>query len=165
MSEILDASWKLGLALVLAGLVGVERSIADKPAGIRTLILVGIGSTLFMIVAEKGGLDPGRAAAGVITGVGFLGAGTIIRERGAVHGLTTAASIWAVAGIGIACARGLWFLAIITTVGVLGVLWLMGYLEDYLEGTLEDRKQKREERRNRSALRRKQVKKEGKRTS
>lgn len=143
LSDLLDALWRLGLALVLSAVVGLERSLADKPAGIRTHILVGFGSALFMIVAEFGGLDAGRAAAGVITGIGFLGAGTIIRERGTVRGLTTAASIWVVAGIGMAAARKLWLLAIIATVGVVVVLRGFDLLEKALERLWERRKKEK----------------------
>ncbi|MCK4232669.1 MgtC/SapB family protein [candidate division WOR-3 bacterium] len=141
--DLLDALWRLGLVLVLSAVVGLERSLADKPAGIRTHILVGFGSALFMIVAEFGGLDAGRAAAGVITGIGFLGAGTIIRERGTVRGLTTAASIWVVAGIGMAAARKLWLLAIIATVGVVVVLRGFDLLEKALERLWERRKKEK----------------------
>ncbi|MCK4334750.1 MgtC/SapB family protein [candidate division WOR-3 bacterium] len=143
LSDLLDALWRLGLVLVLSAVVGLERSLADKPAGIRTHILVGFGSALFMIVAEFGGLDAGRAAAGVITGIGFLGAGTIIRERGTVRGLTTAASIWVVAGIGMAAARKLWLLAIIATVGVVVVLRGFDLLEKALERLWERRKKEK----------------------
>jgi putative Mg2+ transporter-C (MgtC) family protein len=143
LGDLLDALWRLGLALVLSAVVGFERSLADKPAGIRTHILVGFGSALFMIVAEFGGLDAGRAAAGVITGIGFLGAGTIIRERGTVRGLTTAASIWVVAGIGMAAARKLWLLAIIATAGVVVVLRGFDLLEKALERLWERRKKEK----------------------
>ena len=133
MTELLEAAWKLGLALVLSAVVGIERLLSDKPAGMRTHILVGFGSALFMVVADLGGLDAGRIAAGLITGIGFLGAGTIMQDRGTVHGLTTAASIWAVGGIGIAASRGLWHVALIATAGVLIVLWVLHYLEHSLE--------------------------------
>ena len=146
MTEFLDASWKLGLAAVLSGLVGLERSFAEKPAGIRTLMLVGFGAALFMTVAGLAGIDAGRAAAGVITGVGFLGAGTIIRGSGEVKGLTTAASIWTVAGIGIACSQGLWLIAIAAALGVVIVLWLLGRLEDLLERTMDARTERRRDR-------------------
>lgn len=141
MNDLLSALWRLGLALLLSAVVGLERLFAGKPAGMRTHILVGFGSALFMIVAEFAGLDAGRVAAGLITGIGFLGAGTIIQERGTVHGLTTAASIWAVAGIGIAAAMELWLLAIIAALAVLAVLWLLHYLEDALEGFLARRRE------------------------
>lgn len=133
MNGLWDALWKLGLALLLSAAIGIERLLADKPAGMRTHILVGVGSTLFMVAAELGGLDVSRVAAGLITGIGFLGAGTIFREERSVQGLTTAASIWAVAGIGIAVARGLWLLSIIATLGVIIVLWALEILEKYIE--------------------------------
>jgi putative Mg2+ transporter-C (MgtC) family protein len=129
----LSAFLKLGVAIVLGAVVGLERLISGKPAGMRTHILVGFGSALFMIAAELSGLDPTRVAAGLITGIGFLGAGTIIQDRGTVHGLTTAASIWVVAGIGIAVARGLWAVSIAATLGVLAVLWGLHYLEVAIE--------------------------------
>lgn len=135
-ADIIDPLWKLGLAIALSAVVGVERLLADKPAGLRTHILVGFGSALFMVAAELGGLDVDRVAAGLITGIGFLGAGTIFREQKTVQGLTTAASIWAVAGIGIACARGLWLLALAGTVGIVIILWVLGIAEDKLERVL-----------------------------
>jgi putative Mg2+ transporter-C (MgtC) family protein len=139
-SDLLDALWRLVLALGLSALIGVERDLAGKPAGIRTHMLVGFGAALFMIVAEFSGMDTSRVMAGIITGVGFLGAGTIIRERGAVLGLTTAASIWAVAGIGIAVAARLWLIAVIATAGVFLVLWGLGYVEKLIARAWERRR-------------------------
>lgn len=136
----LSALLKLGVAVVLGAVVGLERLLSGKPAGMRTHILVGFGSALFMIAAELSGLDPTRVAAGLITGIGFLGAGTIIQDRGTVHGLTTAASIWVVAGIGIAVARGLWVLSVAATLGVLAVLWGLHYLESAIERGVVRRK-------------------------
>lgn len=142
MSDILSISARLGLALLLSAMVGIERSFSDKPAGLRTHILVGLGAALFMTLADVGGFDMGRVAAGVITGVGFLGAGTIIRERGMVLGLTTAASIWAVAGIGIAVAMKLWVVSVMATGAVILVLWGLGYLENLVERALERRRKR-----------------------
>ncbi len=142
MSDILSISARLGLALLLSAMVDVERSFSDKPAGLRTHILVGLGAALFMTLADVGGFDMGRVAAGVITGVGFLGAGTIIRERGMVLGLTTAASIWAVAGIGIAVAMKLWVVSVMATGAVILVLWGLGYLENLVERALERRRKR-----------------------
>ncbi len=140
MSDIpFSALLKLGVAIVLSAAVGLERLISGKPAGMRTHILVGFGSALLMIAAELSGLDSGRVAAGLITGIGFLGAGTILQDRGTVHGLTTAASIWVVAGIGIAVAQGLWVLSIAATLGVLAVLWGLHYLEEAIEKGIEKR--------------------------
>ena len=104
-----------GAVLVLCSIVcgtvlGLERRARHKPAGLRTVILICVGSTVFtlvsVLVATDAGSDPGRIAAQVVTGVGFLGAGAIIRERGQVVGLTTAATIWVVAAIGVLVGAG-----------------------------------------------------------
>ena len=114
------------LALVLGGIVGFQRERADKPAGMRTLTLISVGAALFTVVSIYGfDADPARVAAGIVTGIGFLGAGAIIRRgEGVVEGLTTAATIWAVAGIGLAAGAGLYLIAAVTAVLVLGVLML-----------------------------------------
>src|SRR3989475_10748749 len=95
---------KLLLAAVLGGVIGLERELRDKPAGLRTNILICLGSTLFMSistrVAEVLGGDPTRIAAQIISGIGFLGAGAVLHSHGFVLGLTTAATIWVVAGVG-----------------------------------------------------------------
>ena len=118
---------RLVLAVVLAGLVGYEREQADKPAGFRTHILVGMGAALFTVVSVYGfggGGDPTRVAAQIVTGVGFLGAGTIFRSEGLLLGLTTAASIWAVAAIGMAVAVGMYAMSALATGIMLLVLRL-----------------------------------------
>lgn len=100
---------KLVLAAVFGGIVGYEREVHEHPAGLRTHILVCMGSALMTIVSIKfqpPGGDPGRIAAQIVTGIGFLGAGTILRQGSTVRGLTTAASLWTVAGIGIAVGVG-----------------------------------------------------------
>src|SRR3989454_11074063 len=95
---------RLVLAAILGGLIGIEREIRDKPAGLRTNILICVGSTLFMSlstqVAQLLGGDPTRIAAQIISGIGFLGAGAVLHSHGFVLGLTTAATIWVVAGGG-----------------------------------------------------------------
>ncbi len=108
-----DVLIKLGLALLLGGAIGIEREISHKPAGFRTNVLICLTSAMVMILAEKFTADTGtgpdsvmRVAAGVITGVGFLGAGAIIQSRGSIHGLTTASVIWAVAGLGLVIGAG-----------------------------------------------------------
>src|SRR5204863_3481185 len=97
---------KLLLAAILGGIIGIEREIRDKPAGLRTNILICVGSTLFMSVsiqlAAWTGSDSTRIAAQIITGIGFLGAGAVLHSHGYVIGLTTAATIWVVAGVGMA---------------------------------------------------------------
>jgi putative Mg2+ transporter-C (MgtC) family protein len=124
---------RLLLAAILGGALGVERETSHKPAGFRTHILISLGAALFtelsigMAISTEGFLaDPGRIAAQIVTGVGFLGAGTILQGKGNIVGLTTAASIWVVAAIGMAVGAGFPLLAITTTVVAfvaLRVLW------------------------------------------
>ncbi len=102
--------FRIIISALLGGIIGFEREVHGRPAGIRTQMLVCLGSTVFMIISiliavkykEFGPVDPTRIAAGVVTGIGFLGAGAIIRAGRSIHGLTTAASIWAVSAIGMA---------------------------------------------------------------
>jgi len=120
------------VAAILGGLVGIEREYNGCGAGLRTHILVCIGSTLFMITSimvgviygAAGNTDPSRIAAGVVTGIGFLGAGAIMRYGSSVRGLTTAASIWAISAIGLAVGIGLFKAAVVTTLVSLAVLVL-----------------------------------------
>lgn len=99
---------KLGMAVLVGGLIGAEREYQDKAAGFRTIILITVGSTLFTILSLT--LDPGntqtRIAANIVTGIGFLGAGAIIREHGKIGGLTTAATIWLSAALGMGIGAG-----------------------------------------------------------
>ena len=104
----IDLLLKLSLAVVLGGIIGIERELSGKPAGLRTNILICLGSALLMDLSVRIGMvdgarvgDPARIAAQVVSGIGFLGAGTIMQARGAVLGLTTAATIWVVAAIGL----------------------------------------------------------------
>jgi len=119
---------RLLLAAALGAIIGYQRERADKPAGLRTHILICEGSALFTVASLYGfgaGADPARIAAGIVAGIGFLGAGAIIRrEGGLVGGLTTAATIWAVAAIGLAAGAGLYLVSAVTTVVVLIVLLL-----------------------------------------
>ena len=104
-----DMIARLGVAVLLGGLIGLEREAHERPAGLRTHVLVCVGSALFTLCSYKvagARFDPGRVTAQIVTGIGFLGAGTIIRQGSVVRGLTTAASIWTVAAIGIAVAIG-----------------------------------------------------------
>jgi len=125
---------RLLLAVVLGGLIGFERESHNRPAGFRTHILVCSGSALIMMVSAYGFTgqfgegfisDPGRIAAGVVTGIGFLGAGTIMQQRGSVQGLTTAASIWVVSGVGLAVGVGFYLGSAVTTAFVLVSLLLL----------------------------------------
>jgi len=115
---ILDMVIRLLIAAVLGGAMGYEREQADKPAGFRTNTLVCVGAALLTIASTSGfgGLsDPSRVAAAIVVGIGFIGAGTIIRrEAGVVTGLTTAATVWVVAGVGLAIGCGLYILAVVT---------------------------------------------------
>lgn len=125
---------RLALAFVLGGLVGWEREHEDKPAGLRTLILVTTGSALFVLVSQAvteaagGTMDTVRIIAGIAQGVGFLGAGTIFVARGTVHGLTTAAAIWAMSATGAACGFGAWQIALVGTALTFIALRLLGPL-------------------------------------
>ncbi len=136
-----DIVLRLVVAAALGGVVGFDREAADKPAGIRTHAMVSAGAALFVGVSllvssdlESAGtqaarIDASRVTAGVVTGVGFLGAGSIIRRGGAVSGLTTAAGIWTVAAIGVAIAFGYWVVGIVGTVLVLAIHGLSWILE------------------------------------
>ena len=123
----LEMVLRILLAMALGAIVGFQRGKAEKPAGMRDLILISAGSALFTVVSIYGfGADPARVAAGIVTGIGFLGAGAIIRrgEGGVVRGLTTAATIWMTAGIGLAAGAGMYIIAAVTTFLVLVILLL-----------------------------------------
>ena len=104
---------RLLLAALLGSIIGYQREMHGKPAGVRTLGLIGVGSGLFGVTSLLGfpGGNPSVIAAGVVTGVGFLGAGAILHRQGGVEGLTTAATIWVTAGVGLAAGAGLYILA------------------------------------------------------
>ncbi len=134
-----DLILRLVIAAIFGAIIGWERQREQKPAGLRTHMLVSMGSALFTIVSfavlinfRDFNVDPTRIAAGIITGVGFLGAGAIIQSRGEVHGLTTAASIWVVAAVGMAVGFGLHILAGATAVVTVIVLYLLEKLEKKL---------------------------------
>jgi putative Mg2+ transporter-C (MgtC) family protein len=134
LSGTLHAVASLALAAVLGGVVGWEREAHDRPAGLRTHVLVCVGSALFMVISLRfagPGHDPARIAAAVPTGMGFLGAGTILREGSVVRGLTTAASLWTVAAIGLCAGYGfsLYPVAVLTTAGALLTLTVLSRLE------------------------------------
>jgi putative Mg2+ transporter-C (MgtC) family protein len=133
---------RIVLAAALGGAIGIERELRDREAGLRTHMLVSMGSALFTLVSAYGfhdflvhggsvvRTDPSRIAAQIVTGIGFLGAGAIIREGLSVRGLTTAATLWVVAAIGMAAGAGYTWAAVVTTVLVLVALWplrLMAY--------------------------------------
>lgn len=120
------------LAAFLGALIGFEREFHGKAAGLRTNVLICLGAAVFTIISiqiVEGTEDSlTRIAAQIVTGVGFLGAGAIIQDRGGIHGLTTAATIWLVSSIGMACGAGLFKLAITTTIIAIFVLTIMGKL-------------------------------------
>src|SRR5262245_44220284 len=111
---------KLGLAAVLGGIVGMERQIHHKSAGLRTNMLICLGATQFTTISTQTaallGGDPTRIAAQIITGIGFLGAGAVLHSQGYVRGLTTAATIWVVAGIGMALGAGMYLTSVVVTI-------------------------------------------------
>ncbi len=123
----LEMTLRLMLAAALTGIIGFQRERAGKPVGLRTHALIGLGAALFTmtgIFGFKGG-DPARISAGLVTGIGFLGAGAILhRSGGVIEGLTTAATIWLVAAIGLAVGVGMYFVSAVATAVSLGVLYL-----------------------------------------
>lgn len=138
---------RLAVAALLGSLVGFERHLADKSAGMRTHLLVSLGSALVMIVSAHAFndvlspgrivLDPSRIAAQVVSGIGFLGAGMILRQSSQVHGLTTAAGLWAIAGVGLAAGGGLYFVAFAATALILLTLTAIKPLEERLDARHE----------------------------
>jgi len=131
----LDLMLQLGLAVLLGGAIGLERELGGKPAGLRTNILICMGSVLYTKLSIALGVagDSSRVAAQIVTGVGFIGAGTILHARGAVVGLTSAATIWVVAAIGVALGAGLVLEAVGTTLFVIVVLQGLGRIERVVE--------------------------------
>ncbi|MDP3804682.1 MAG: MgtC/SapB family protein [Candidatus Omnitrophota bacterium] len=129
--------FRLVLAAILSGMIGYEREFHGRAAGFRTHILLCIGSTLVMLTSmhifdiyyTKAAVDPARIAAGVVTGIGFLGAGAIIHSKSSIKGLTTAASLWVVAAIGLGVGSGLYLGSIVTTVLTLVALMIFSRIE------------------------------------
>lgn len=136
LSDI-ELTQRLLLAALLGGILGLEREWRNKEAGLRTNILITIGSALFTVMSieltdGKTG-DPSRVAAQIVTGVGFLGAGAIMRTSGGIQGLTTAATIWVNAAIGVAAGGGEYHLAFIATAVTLAVLLVLQPFEKYVD--------------------------------
>lgn len=131
MPNAFDLMLRLFAALLLGAIVGLERERQERAAGLRTVTMVSLGSCLFTIVGAFGfdHTDPSRVAAQVVTGIGFLGAGTIFLRKDLVRGLTTAATIWATAAIGMAAGTAQYFEAVFTTLLVLAVLMVLKPIE------------------------------------
>ncbi|HYY45634.1 MAG TPA: MgtC/SapB family protein [Candidatus Angelobacter sp.] len=131
MPNAFDLMLRLSAALVLGAIIGLERERQERAAGLRTVTMVSLGSCLFTIVGAYGfaQTDPSRVAAQIVTGIGFLGAGTIFLRKDLVRGLTTAATIWATAAIGMAAATARYFEAVFTTLLILAVLMVLKPVE------------------------------------
>ena len=131
MPNALDLMLRLFVALILGAVIGLERERQERAAGLRTVTMVSLGSCLFTVVGEYGfhPTDPSRVAAQIVTGIGFLGAGTIFLRKDLVRGLTTAATIWATAAVGMAAGTEQYFAAVFTTLLVLGVLMVLKPVE------------------------------------
>jgi putative Mg2+ transporter-C (MgtC) family protein len=141
---------RLGLAAVLAGAIGVERELREQEAGLRTHMLVCVGATMFMLVGVYGWadvrlgtgigvvVDPSRVASYVVSGIGFLGAGAIIKHGINVRGLTTAASLWVVAAIGVAVGAGMYTFSLATTALVIVALWPLSQVKRLIQGKADE---------------------------
>lgn len=140
LNQELELIVRLGIALALGAAIGFEREIDRQPAGFRTHALVALGAALFTIISAYGfsgsSVDPTRIAAQIVSGIGFLGAGTILHHRGSIRGLTTAASLWSAAAVGMAAGAGLLLLALVGTVLIVVVLALLEGVEGILRRVL-----------------------------
>ena len=138
---LLENIIKLGMSVLLGGIIGAEREFQDKAAGFRTIILITVGSTLFTIFSMS--MDPGftqtRVAANIVTGIGFLGAGAIIREGGRIAGMTTAATIWLSAALGMGVGAGEIVFVSIATFVVIVILLVFPRLEERIDRIRESR--------------------------
>ncbi|MEO5576812.1 MAG: MgtC/SapB family protein [Gaiellaceae bacterium] len=147
--ELWEGLLRLVLSALLAGVIGIERELREQEAGLRTHMLVCVGATMFMLVGVYGWsdyelgndigvvVDPSRVASYVVSGIGFLGAGAIIRYGINVRGLTTAASLWVVAAIGVAVGAGMYELSVATTALVILALWPLAQVKTLLAGKQE----------------------------
>lgn len=137
----LDLALRLTVGLILGAIIGFERELHRQPAGFRTHSLVSLGAALFTVVSAFGFggdlVDPTRIAAQIVSGIGFIGAGTILQYRGHIRGLTTAASLWSVAAIGTAAGAGLYVVAIVGTVLILVILSVLDNVERFARRRLK----------------------------
>ena len=133
---------KLLLAVAAGGLIGIEREFRDKAAGFRTLIFICVGACLFTILSKNLAptSDPNRIAANIVTGIGFLGAGVILRDGGRIIGLTTAATIWVTSAVGMGIGGGQYLFSGVAVLVAMFVLWVLPLLERRIDNTREERK-------------------------
>ena len=134
----LEILLKILLSAILGGIIGLEREMSHKEAGLRTNILIAVGSTLLTILSFKFAIlaknvDPSRIAAQIVTGIGFLGAGAIIQAKFSVHGLTTAASMWTVSAIGISVGSGYYLISFLITIFIIVILTFFKYVSKLIE--------------------------------
>jgi putative Mg2+ transporter-C (MgtC) family protein len=138
-----DLAIRLLIAGILGAAVGLEREIHEHPAGMRTHLLVSAGAAAFTVLSvyafPAAGADPARIAAQIVTGVGFLGAGSILKEGATIRGLTTAASLWAVAAVGMAAGAGAWSVAVVLTLIAVVSLWPLRVITDRVVGREQHR--------------------------
>ena len=134
---------RLAFAAIVGSLVGLERELHGTTAGLKTHALVCVGATIFTVAsfqfaADSNGIDPSRIAAGIVTGIGFLGAGTIFMSKNKVHGLTTAANIWVVAALGLIIGIGEYYFALVAAIVIFIILLIGGILEKKVLHTKKD---------------------------
>ncbi len=139
---LIDASTKALLAVVLGGLIGLERNLTGHAAGLRTCMMISLAACLFTVISVVAEPSEWRIAPQIVTGVGFLGAGAVLHGRDQIHGLTTAASVWLVAAIGMLCGAGLFAVAIASTVLALMLLAIFHPVSLYLERRFEEKPQR-----------------------
>lgn len=140
MESLPQDIFKLLLSVVLGGLIGAEREYHDKSAGFRTIIFICVGATLFTIFSAKiGGINDPRIAANIVSGVGFLGAGVILRASGRIVGLTTASMIWLSAAIGMGVGAGHFIFISIAAAIILLILWFFPAFEEWIDKRRESR--------------------------
>lgn len=137
-NDFLNISLRLIVAMILGGIIGLERDYRAKDAGFRTHFLVAVGSALFTLISMYGFVDgvkdTSRVAAQVVSGIGFLGAGLIVFQKNVIRGLTTAAGLWVTAAVGMACGTGQYFMAVLTTALMLVGLEVLSHFVPHLGG-------------------------------
>lgn len=150
--QLPEMLFRMCLAMFTGALIGVDRELAGKPAGLRTHMMVALGSAAFALAGiyvmeqsrtpQSSEIDPTRVLQGIVGGIGFLGAGTIIQSRGSVEGITTASSIWVIGAVGAAWGMGYYPLASATTLGAMFILVGMGIFEYRIQGYIRRRRER-----------------------